>query len=96
MNQKQLIDRLSEELGETKVGSKKILQDTLHVLSAQLKEGNGFSIPNLGTFTTKVTPERKVYNPHYDADMRVPKKRVVEFTPASNLKEEVRDLDKKG
>lgn len=96
MNQKELINRLSEELGETKVGSKKKLQDTVSVLSDQLKEGKGVSIPNLGTFSTKITPERKVYNPHYDAEMLVPKKRIVEFTPASNLKEEVRDLNTKG
>lgn len=96
MNQKELINRLSEVLGETKVGSKKMLQDTVSVLSDQLKAGKGVSIPNLGTFGTKITPERKVYNPHYDAEMLVPKKRVVEFTPALNLKEEVRDLDTKG
>ncbi len=96
MNQKELINRLSEELGETKVGSKKLLQDTVSVLSDQLKAGKGVSIPNLGTFNTKITPERKVYNPHYDAEMLVPKKRVVEFSPASNLKAEVRDLDTKG
>tara|TARA_R100001143_G_scaffold58746_1_gene56822 strand:- start:33028 stop:33318 length:291 start_codon:yes stop_codon:yes gene_type:complete len=93
MNQKELIDRLSEELGETKVGSKKMLQETVSVLSDQLKAGKGVSIPNLGTFSTKITSERKVYNPHYDAEMLVPKKRIVEFTPASHLKEEVRDLD---
>lgn len=92
MNQKELINRLSEELGETKVGSKKMLQDTVSVLSEQLKAGKGVSIPNLGTFGTKITPERKVYNPHYDAEMLVPKKQIVEFTPATNLKEEVRDL----
>lgn len=96
MNQKELINRLSEELGETKVGSKKMLQDTVSVLSDQLKGGKGFSIPNLGTFSTKINPERKVYNPHYDAEMLVPKKRAVEFAPASNLKEEVRDLKIKG
>jgi DNA-binding protein HU-beta len=96
MNQKELINRLSEALDETKVGSKKMLQDTFSVLSDQLKDGKGVSIPNLGTFITKTTPERKVYNPHYDAEMMVPKKRVVEFSPASNLKEEVRDLDTKG
>lgn len=73
-----------------------MLQDTVSVLSEQLKAGKGVSIPSLGTFGTKISPERKVYNPHYDAEMMVPKKRVVEFTPASNLKEEVRDLDTKG
>lgn len=96
MNQKELINRLSEELGDTKVASKRMLQDTVSVLSDQLNAGKGVSIPNLGTFGTKITPERKVYNPHYDAEMLVPIKRVVEFTPASNLKDEVRDLDIKG
>lgn len=96
MNQKELINRLSEELGDTKVASKRMLQDTVSVLSDQLKAGKGVSIPSLGTFGTKINPERKVYNPHYDAEMLVPKKRVVEFTPASNLKDEVRDLDIKG
>lgn len=96
MNQKELINRLSERLGETKAGSKKMLQDTASVLSDQLIAGKGVSIPNLGTFGTKISPERKVYNPHYDAEMMVPKKRVVDFTPATKLKEEVRDLETKG
>lgn len=94
MTYKELIDQLSEELGETKTSTKKKLQDTVTVLSEQLKNGRGVSIPNLGTFNTKISPERKVYNPHFDAEMLAPKKRVVEFTPASNLKEEVRDLNK--
>lgn len=92
MNYKELIDQLSEKTGNTKTGTKKILQDAITVLSDQLEHGNGVSIPDLGTFSTRITPERKVYNPHFDAEMMVPKKRVVEFSPASGLKEEVKYL----
>lgn len=94
MNYKELIDRLSDKTGNTKTGTKKILQDAITVLSSQLEEGKGVSIPDLGTFSTRETPERKVYNPHFDAEMLVPKKRVVEFTPATGLKDEVKYLGK--
>lgn len=92
MNFKELINRLSEKTGNTKTDTKKVLQDTISVLSNQLENGKGVSIPDLGTFSTRETPERKVYNPHYDAEMLVPKKRVVEFTPATGLKDEVKYL----
>ena len=94
MNYKELIDQLSEKTGNTKTGTKKILQDAITVLSDQLEDGKGVSIPDLGTFSTRITPERKVYNPHFDAEMMVPKKRVVEFSPATGLKEEVKYLGK--
>lgn len=94
MNYKELIDKLSEKTGNSKTGTKKILQDAIKVLSDQLEDGKGVSIPDLGTFNTRITPERKVYNPHFDAEMMVPKKRVVDFTPAAGLKDEVKYLGK--
>ena len=95
MNYKELIDQLSEKTGNSKTGTRKILQDAITVLSDQLENGKGVSIPDLGTFNTRITPERKVYNPHFDAEMMVPEKRVVEFTPATGLKDKVKYLDKK-
>lgn len=92
MNNKELINRLSEKTGSSKTDTKKVLLETISVLSNQLEEGKGVSIPDLGTFSTRETPERKVYNPHFDAEMMVPKKRVVDFTPATGLKDEVKYL----
>lgn len=60
---------------------------TVEALTEQLSEGIGVSIPDLGTFTTKTTEEKKVYNPHYEDYILVPQKRTVEFSPASGLKE---------
>jgi len=93
MNYKQLIDRLSEQTGNTKVKTKEILGDTVSVLSEQLSRGSGVSIPDLGTFSTKINQEKKVYNPHYEAYIMVPPKRTVEFSPSTNLKEEVKYLE---
>jgi DNA-binding protein HU-beta len=87
-----LITQLSEETGQPEDETKDRLERALGVLESQLEEGKSISIPDLGTFDVKVKEEKKVYNPHYDSYMIVPPKRVVEFTPASGLKEEVKFL----
>ncbi|MCG2588262.1 HU family DNA-binding protein [Rhodohalobacter sulfatireducens] len=92
MNYSELIERLSDQTGKSKKETKELLSDAISVLSDQLSSGTGVSIPDLGTFQTKVNEEKKVYNPHYDAYMIVPPKRVVNFSPASGLKEEVKFL----
>lgn len=92
MNYSELIVQLAEQTGHSKAKAKEILNDTITVMADQLSEGTGVSIPDLGTFHTKVTEEKKVYNPHYESYMIVPPKRVVDFTPATGLKEEVKFL----
>ncbi|MDR9364810.1 MAG: HU family DNA-binding protein [Balneolaceae bacterium] len=92
MNYSELIEQLSDQTGNSKKETKELLNDAISVLSDQLSNGSGVSIPDLGTFHTKVNEEKKVYNPHYDAYMIVPPKRVVDFSPASGLKEEVKFL----
>ena len=92
MNYSELIEQLSDQTGNSKKETKELLSDAISVLSDQLSNGSGVSIPDLGTFQTKVNEEKKVYNPHYDAYMIVPPKRVVNFSPASGLKEEVKFL----
>lgn len=59
-------------------------------LESELAEGTGVSIPGLGTFRTKTKEERKVYSPHHETYIMVPPKRVVDFTPSANLKENLK------
>ena len=93
MKYKELIDRLSEKTGHPKVKTREMLEDTVQVISEHLSQGKGVSVPDLGTFGTKVITEKKVYNPHYEAFLMVPPKRTVEFNPSSKLKEEVKYLE---
>lgn len=90
MNYSDLIDQLAEATGHSKVKTKELLGDAISVLSDQLSKGSGVSIPDLGTFSTKVKDVQKMYNPHHEAYLIVPQKRVVEFTPASGLKNELK------
>jgi DNA-binding protein HU-beta len=90
MNYSDLIDQLAEATGNSKVKTKELLGDAISVLTDQLSKGTGVSIPDLGTFSVKVKEVQKVYNPHHDAYLMVPPKRVVEFTPASGLKSELK------
>lgn len=92
MNYSELIEQLSEQTGHSKAKTKEMLNNAISVLSDQLGDGTGISIPDLGTFHTKVNEEKKIYNPHYESYMIVPPKRVVDFSPASGLKEEVKFL----
>lgn len=90
MTYRELIDKLAESSGRTKAETKQLLKDSVSVLSGQLSQGKGVSIPDLGTFSTRVKEVQKVYNPHYKKYMLVPPKRVVEFSPSSVLKDELK------
>jgi len=90
MNYRELIDQLSEKTGRSKKETRELLGNTVEMLSEQLSEGLGVSIPDLGTFSTKTTDEKKVYNPHYEDYIIVPPKRSVEFSPAAGLKESLK------
>jgi len=90
MNYRDLIDQLSSKTGRSKKETKELLGITVEKLSEQLSEGRGVSVPDLGTFSTKTTEEKKVFNPHYEDYIMVPPKRSVEFSPSAGLKESVK------
>lgn len=90
MNYKDLIDQLAEKTGLPKSQAKERLKDTVSVLSEQLNDGKGVSIPDLGTFSTIEKTPKKVYNPHHKAYIMTAPKRVVEFSPSAHLKKELK------
>lgn len=94
MNYRELIDNLSEKTGRSKKETKELLGNTMEILSDQLSDGHGVSIPDLGTFTTKTSEEKKVYNPHFEDYIMVPPKRTVEFSPAAGLKDSLKFVER--
>lgn len=90
MKYRELIDQLSIKTGRSKKEVKELLGVTVENVSDKLSSGIGVSVPDLGTFSTKVTEEKKVYNPHYKDYILVPPKRTVEFSPATGLKNSVK------
>lgn len=90
MTYSELINRLSEKLNLTKTETRTLLDEVSAELIDQLGQGESFSIPDLGTFKTRVKEVQKIYNPHYEKYILIPPKRVVDFTPGKNLKENLK------
>ncbi len=90
MTYNELIDRMSEELGLSKAETRRLMKDVVGEFTDQLGEGTGFSIPDLGTFKTRIKEVQKIYNPHHKKYMMVPPKQIVEYSPAKNMKEKLK------
>ena len=93
MTYKDLIDRVSVSRNITKKHAKELIDTVFDVLSSELEDEKGVSIPGLGTFKTKTKEEREVYSPHHETKILVPPKRVVDFTPSTNLKENLKFVE---
>ncbi len=93
MTYTELIDQLSEELKLSKTETKYLVDELVSELTEQLGQGYSFTIPDLGTFKTKIKDVQKVYNPHHEKFMLIPPKRVVEFHPGKNLKENLKHIN---
>jgi DNA-binding protein HU-beta len=79
MTYTELINQLSEELDLSDSETKFLVDELVAELTEQLGQGYNFTIPDLGTFNTKIEEVQKVYNPNYGKFILMPPKRVVEF-----------------
>lgn len=76
MTQKELIDKVASETGETKLDTKMMVNALVRVICEELEEGVSVRLPELGTFSIGVVSERNVYNP-------------LRFKPSKGLKDHV-------
>lgn len=90
MNYSDLVNKLADELELSQSETDELVHETFDVLTKNLGEENGFTIPGLGTFSVESKEPKKVYNPHYEKYLITPPKRVVDFSPASDLKERLK------
>lgn len=92
MNTSDLVSRLAEVRDITQEEARNILDLVVQTISDQLAQGNDFTIPELGTFSTHTRDKQKSYNPHYEKYMMLPPKRVVDFNPSQNLEDDLKYL----
>lgn len=92
MNYTDLIYKLADELQMPKTETKTLLEEIISEFSSELSKGNSFSIPDLGTFKTRIKESQKMYNPQIDKFMMVPPKRIVLFTSGKQIKDNLKSL----
>lgn len=79
ITKKDLVNRIAERTGETKVVTKTILQMFLDEIVSELSRGNRLEFRDFGVFEVKVRRARRAQNPRTLEKVDVPPKRVVKF-----------------
>lgn len=86
MDNRKLIDQLSERLGRNKTDVRKLMDDFVGVVSTRCGELDTIAIPGFGNFEPKKRTERIVVNPATGKRMLVPPKMTLGFKVSNVLK----------
>jgi len=79
VTKKELIDRIAEKTQNRRIVVKKIVQQFLDEIIAELGKGNRLEFRDFGVFETKLRKARKAQNPKTMEPVTVPEKRTVKF-----------------
>ena len=79
ITKKDLVNRIAETTGETKVVTKTILQMFLDEIIQELSRGNRLEFRDFGVFEVRARRARRAQNPRTLEKVDVPPKRVVKF-----------------
>ncbi len=85
MNKTELIAKIAEGSGLSKVDAKKALEATLEAITTALKADDKVALIGFGTFSTSERPERQGINPATKETITIPAKKVVKFKAGADL-----------
>ncbi len=89
ITKKELVNRIAESTGQTKVVVKEILQRFLDEIIDELAVGNRLEFREFGVFEVRERAARKAQNPRTLEKVYVPAKRVVKFKVGRTMRERV-------
>jgi integration host factor subunit beta len=92
ITKKELIDRIAESSGSRRVQVKKVVQQFLDEIVAELGRGNRLEFRDFGVFETKLRKARKAQNPKTLEPVAVPEKRTVKFKVGRLMKQRLGEL----
>ncbi len=79
VTKKELVNRIADKTGVTKVVAKDIIQSFLDSIITELADGNRLEFREFGVFETKQRAARRAQNPRTLEKVDVPQKRIVKF-----------------
>ena len=92
ITKKELIDRIAESSQSRRVMVKKVVQQFLDEIVAELGRGNRLEFRDFGVFETKLRKARKAQNPKTLEPVAVPEKRTVKFKVGRLMKQRLGDM----
>jgi integration host factor subunit beta len=89
VTKKELVNRIAETTGVTKVICKQIIQSFLDAIIDELAEGNRLEFREFGVFETRERAARRAQNPRTLEKVDVPAKRIVKFKVGRMMRKKV-------
>lgn len=89
ITKKELVNRIAEETGQTKVVVKSVLQRFLDEIIEELAQGNRLEFREFGVFEVRMRAARQAQNPRTLEKVTVPAKRVVKFKVGRQMRQRV-------
>ena len=89
ITKKELVNRIADRTGQTKVVTKEIIQHFLDEIINELSQGNRLEFRDFGVFEVKFRKARRAQNPRTLEKVHVPPKKVVVFKPGRLMEERV-------
>ena len=93
MTKKEIVKKISEDIGLTQLKTKDIVQRTLDAIIQTLVSEGRIELRNFGVFEVKRRAPRKARNPRTGDKVYVPAKNVVTFKPGKEMEELVRKMN---
>jgi nucleoid DNA-binding protein len=93
VTKKEIVKKISEDIGLTQLKTKDIVQRTLDAIIHTLVSEGRIELRNFGVFEVKRRAPRKARNPRTGDKVFVPSKNVVTFKPGKEMEELVRKMN---
>lgn len=93
ITKKELVHRIAEKTGVTKVVAKEVIQDFLNAIIDELAEGNRLEFREFGVFESRERAARLAQNPRTLEKVPVPAKRIVKFKVGRLMRKKVSGED---
>ena len=93
VTKKELVHRIAEKTGVTKVVAKEVIQSFLNSIIDELAEGNRLEFREFGVFESRVRAARLAQNPRTLEKVPVPAKRIVKFKVGRLMRKKVSGED---
>ena len=96
VTKKELVHRIAEKTGVTKVVAKDVIQSFLNSIIDELAEGNRLEFREFGVFESRERAARLAQNPRTLEKVPVPAKRIVKFKVGRMMRKKVSGEDVSG
>ena len=91
MTKSQMVDRVAEATGLTKIETEAVIEGFLYLVQETVKDGEAVELRGFGAFRPKERAPRMARNPQTDEPVPIPRRWVPAFKPSKEFRRAVNE-----